>query len=242
MSKEWLTDRLRILVVDDEQEVRTGLHSALVQHGYDVRAVDDGEKALEVFHDWNPHLVITDISMPRMDGIQLCRQIRRISNVPIIVLSGTSEERVKVEALDAGADDYVVKPLSLQEWLARVRRNLSRAKDRAPASTQVETAHFRVDLDVRKVFVKGQETRMTPKEFDLLSYFVRHPNKVLAHRTILADVWGGHSEQTEYLRVYVGHLRRKLEPDPANPRYFLSEPWTGYRFDPEGCGSRASRQ
>jgi two-component system KDP operon response regulator KdpE len=172
--------------------------------------------------------------MPRMDGVELCRRIRAVSNVPIIVLSVKGEERTKVEALDSGADDYVTKPFGIDELLARVRANIRRANGEGEAAS-LDAGDFRVDLDARRVHVRGSEVRLTPKEFELFLYMARHPSRVLTHRTLLEAVWGEASqEQPEYLRVFMGQLRKKLEPDPSNPRYLVTEPWVGYRFNPQG--------
>jgi len=229
-----MESKKRILVVDDEQQITLVLRSGLTKHGFDVRVAGEGESALELFHMWTPDLVLTDLSMPNMSGLELCRRLRAISSVPIIVLSVKGDESVKIEALDAGADDYVTKPFSVGELLARVRAALRRSP--APASeldTIIEEEDFRVDLETRDVRVGGKEIRLSPKEFDLLVYFLRHPGKVLTHRTLLATIWGGnYVEQTEYLRVFIRHLRKKIEPNPARPRYILTEPWIGYRFAP----------
>ncbi|HEY7543938.1 MAG TPA: response regulator transcription factor, partial [Blastocatellia bacterium] len=191
------------------------------------------ESALETFHDWPPDLVITDLSMPGMSGIELCRRLRSISQIPIIVLSVKGEERTKVEALDAGADDYLTKPFGMDELLARIRATLRRAPELRAEDTVLEEGAFRIDTERRAVTVEGKEVHLTPKEFDLLAYLIRHPGKVLTHRALLAAVWGGnYVEQTEYLRVFIGQLRKKIEPDPASPRHILTEPWIGYRFDP----------
>jgi two-component system KDP operon response regulator KdpE len=174
--------------------------------------------------------------MPNMDGLELCRHIRAQSRVPIIVLSVKGEEAVKVEALDAGADDYVTKPFSIKELLARVRAAFRRTA--APEETEsalIELGDFRIDIHGRKVEVKNQEIRLTPKEFDVLVYLARHPERVVTHHALLAGVWGPNSvEQPEYLRVCIGHLRKKLEPDESTPRYIITEPWIGYRFEPRG--------
>jgi two-component system KDP operon response regulator KdpE len=173
--------------------------------------------------------------MPSIGGIELCRRLRKISKVPIIVLSVKGEEQTKVEALDAGADDYVSKPFGMDELLARIRANLRRARDAAvddSTSGVLEAGAFRIDLEARKVTVEGNEVHLTPKEFDLLLYLVRHSGKVLTHRALLTAVWGGNFvEQTEYLRVFIGQLRKKIEPDPSSPRHILTEPWIGYRFN-----------
>ncbi|MCA1632615.1 MAG: response regulator transcription factor [Acidobacteria bacterium] len=231
-----MSDKQRILIVDDEPQITRVLRRSLTTHGYDVRVASDGETALQTFGDWPPDLVITDLSMPNMDGLGLCRNLRAISQLPIIVLSVRGEERMKVQALDAGADDYVSKPFGMDELLARIRAALRRAASRGPGdavSTVLEIGNFRLDLENRSVALSGREAHLTPKEYDLLVYLVSHPGKVLTHRTLLAAIWGGESvEQTEYLRVFVGQLRKKVEPEPAAPRYILTEPWIGYRFDP----------
>jgi two-component system KDP operon response regulator KdpE len=174
--------------------------------------------------------------MPNMNGIELCRRLRAISQVPIIVLSAKGEEQTKVEALDTGADDFVTKPFGIHELLARVRASLRRAATsiaNEAALTVIEAGDFHVDLESRKLTVLGREIHLTPKEFELLTYFIQHPGKVLTHRNLLAALWGGnYVEQNEYLRVFVGNLRKKIETDPATPRYIITEPWIGYRFDP----------
>ena len=224
----------RILVVDDEPQITRVLRRSLATHGYEVQVAADGEEALVIFNQWTPDLVITDLSMPNMSGLELCRRLRAVSRVPIIVLSVKGEERIKVEALDVGADDYVTKPFGMDELLARVRAALRRAPSTAASEAAlISTGDFRVDLDNRSVIVRGEEIHLTPKEYDLLAYLVRHPGKVLTHRVLLGAVWGGdYVEQTEYLRVFIGQLRKKIEPDPTNPHYILTEPWIGYRFNP----------
>ena len=172
--------------------------------------------------------------MPNMDGLELCRRVREKSLIPIIVLSVKGEERTKVEALDAGADDYVTKPFNVNELLARVRAALRRAKAKEePESQLIEIGDFRIDLETRTVLAKNQEVHLTPKELDLLVYLARHPGKVITHRALLSAVWGENSvEQPEYLRVFIGHLRKKLEANESAPRYIVTEPWVGYRFEP----------
>lgn len=229
-----MTDKPRILVVDDEPQLTRVLRTGLTSRGYDVRAAADGLAGFETFNDWHPDLVITDLAMPAMDGLELCRRLRAISQVPIIVLSAKGEEKTKVEALDLGADDYVTKPFGIDELLARVRASLRRAvtPEPEPESTELTAGDFHIDVETRKVLVVDREVHLTPKEFDLLVYFVKHSGKVLTHRTLLAAIWGGnYVEQNEYLRVFVGNLRKKLEPDPTHPRYILTEPWIGYRFN-----------
>ena len=232
-----MSEQPRILVVDDEPQITRVLRTGLKTHGYDVRVAADGVSALETFNDWRPDLVVTDLAMPNMNGIDLCRRLREISQLPIIVLSVRGEEKTKVEALDAGADDYVTKPFGMDELLARVRAQLRRSVPPLPSRASpavLEVGDFRVELEARRVFVRGTEVHLTPKEYDLLVHFVRHAGKVLTHRTLLAAVWGGnYTEQGEYLRVFVGQLRKKIEPSPSTPGYILTEPWVGYRFNPE---------
>lgn len=225
----------RILVVDDESQITRVLRRSLSAHRYDVRVAADGESALDVFNDWQPDLIITDLSMPNMNGIELCRSIRAKSSIPIIVLSVKGEERTKVEALDAGADDYITKPFGIEELLARVRATLRRAPVREEKETAlIEVGDFKVDLQAHTVTVKNEEVHLTPKEFELLTYLVKNTGKVITHRTLLAAIWGGNfTEQTEYLRVFIGQLRKKIEPDPSKPKYILTEPWIGYRFNAE---------
>ncbi|HXC72288.1 MAG TPA: response regulator transcription factor [Pyrinomonadaceae bacterium] len=231
-----MSDQPRILVVDDEPQLTRVLRTGLKSRGYDVRAAADGLAGFEAFTDWHPDLVITDLAMPNVDGLELTRRLRAISQVPIIVLSAKGEEKTKVEALDLGADDFVTKPFGIDELLARVRASLRRAKaptTNGAAQTILDAGDFHVDLESREVTVRGKPVHLTPKEFDLLVYFIRHSGKVLTHRTLLAALWGGnYVEQNEYLRVFVGNLRKKLEPEIATPRYILTEPWIGYRFDP----------
>jgi two-component system KDP operon response regulator KdpE len=229
-----MSEKQRVLVVDDEQQILLVLRSGLAKHGYDVRVAAEGESALELFRLWTPNLVVTDLSMPNMGGLELCRHLRAVSDVPIIVLSVKGEEAVKIEALDAGADDYVMKPFGMGELLARVRATLRRSPAHdGEALNTVEEGDFRIDLEARNVNVRGQEVHLSPKEFDLLVHFLRHPGKVLTHRALLSAIWGGnYVEQTEYLRVFIRHLRKKIEQDPAKPRHILTEPWIGYRFNP----------
>jgi two-component system KDP operon response regulator KdpE len=222
-----------ILVVDDETQITRVLKTSLSSQGYGIRTAADGEEALQLMKDWSPDLIVTDLRMPNMDGLELCRHVRTQSCVPIIVLSVKGEEAVKVEALDAGADDYVTKPFSINELLARIRAALRRASIPEQSQTPViEMGDFRIDVPARTVLVKAREVHLTPKEFDLLVYLARHTGKVLTHRTLLAAVWGPNSvEQPEYLRVFVGQLRKKLEADDS-PKYIVTEPWVGYRFEP----------
>ena len=223
-----------VLVVDDEPQIARVLKTALSSQGYGVRTASDGEEALLEMRNWSPDLLITDLRMPRMDGLELCRRVRKDSRIPIIVLSVKGEEKIKVEALDAGADDYITKPFSMNELLARVRAALRRASTREePETPVIEIGDFRINIPAHSVAVRGQETRLTPKEFDLLVYLAKHPGRVITHRTLLGAVWGPNSvEQPEYLRVFIGHLRKKLEIDEHSPHYIVTEPWVGYRFEP----------
>jgi two-component system, OmpR family, KDP operon response regulator KdpE len=232
-----MTDQPRILVVDDEPQLTRVLRTGLKSRGYEVRAAADGLAGFEAFNDWHPDLVITDLAMPNVDGLELCRRLRAVSQVPIIVLSAKGEEKTKVEALDLGADDFITKPFGIDELLARVRASLRRATAppamNSAAPTILDSGDFHVDLESREITVRGKPIHLTPKEFDLLVYFIKHSGKVLTHRTLLAALWGGnYVEQNEYLRVFVGNLRKKIESDAATPRYILTEPWIGYRFDP----------
>ena len=231
-----MNDKPRILVVDDEPQLTRVLRTGLKSHGYDVRTAADGLSGLETFNDWHPDLVITDLAMPNMNGLELSRKLRAVSAVPIIVLSAKGEEKTKVEALDIGADDFVTKPFGIDELLARIRAALRRAMTpvvNGAEPTLLQEGDFRVDLESRNVTVGGREIHLTPKEFDLLTYLIRHAGKVLTHRRLLAALWGGnYVEQNEYLRVFVGNLRKKIETDATTPRYILTEPWIGYRFNP----------
>jgi two-component system KDP operon response regulator KdpE len=223
-----------ILVVDDEPQITRVLKTTLSSQGYGIRTAPDGKQALEEMKVWSPDLVITDLRMPNMDGLQLCRAIRAESRIPIIVLSVKGEEAIKVESLDAGADDYVTKPFQVNELLARVRAALRRAAvPTEPEAAVIEIGDFCIDISARKIQVKDREVHLTPKEFDLLVYLARHPGKVVTHRALLTSVWGPNSaQQPEYLRVFVGQLRKKIEPDEGAPRYIVTEPWVGYRFEP----------
>jgi two-component system KDP operon response regulator KdpE len=226
----------RILVVDDEPQITRVLRHSLAAHGYDVRTAADGQSALDTVKDFRPDLVITDLQMPEMSGLDLCREIRSASQIPIIVLSVKGEERTKVSALDAGADDYVTKPFGMDELLARVRAALRRSPDE-PVSEEphLSEGDFEIDRDTHRATVRGTELRLTPKEMELLIFLVSNHGKVLTHRAILKAVWGANAvEQPEYLRVFVGNLRKKIEPDLSAPRYIITEPWVGYRFEPSG--------
>jgi two-component system KDP operon response regulator KdpE len=230
-----MTDKKRILVVDDEAQITRVLRTALTGSGYDVRTADDGHSGLRAAREWLPDLVITDVSMPNMSGIELCRQLRSESGLPIIVLSVKGEEKTKVEALDAGADDYVTKPIGMGELLARVRRNLARTQPTEdPSQRTIAIGDFRIDAEAFRVYVKENEIRLTPKEFELVLYLARHAGRVVTHRNLLLGIWGPNSvEQPEHLRVLVGQLRKKIDSGDT-PRYIITEPWVGYRFEPAG--------
>jgi two-component system KDP operon response regulator KdpE len=223
----------KILIVDDEAQITRVLRASLRAHRYEVRTAADGISALDTFHDWKPDMIVTDLQMPEMNGIELCREIRKISPIPIIVLSVKGEEKTKVEALDAGADDYMTKPFGIDELLARIRAALRRSAPKNVEETPavLEDGDFSIDLAAHKVTVRGEEVHLTPKEFDLLVFLFQNRGRVITHRAILSAVWGGNfTQQPEYLRVFFGQLRKKIEVNPANPQYILTEPWIGYRF------------
>jgi two-component system KDP operon response regulator KdpE len=226
---------MRILVVDDEPQITRVLRTSLQSNGHEVTVAQDGEAALDQYMRLQPDLVITDLAMPGMDGIELTRAIRAHAQTPIIVLSVRSQDAAKVSALDEGADDYVTKPFSIQELLARVRvqsRRLAAAVEAEPSI--LEAGDFRIDVERHQAMVRGAEIHLTPKEFDLLLYFARNADRVLTHKTLLKAVWGlAGVDQPEYLRVLVAQLRRKIEPG-GEPVYIVSEPWVGYRLSPNG--------
>jgi two-component system KDP operon response regulator KdpE len=231
---------VRILVVDDEPQITRVLRTALQSSGQEVWVAKNGEEALAMFLKEQPELVITDLAMPGMDGIELTKELRERSQVPIIVLSVRGQDTVKVSALDAGADDYITKPFSIQELLARVRVQARRLAAAAPTEeTVIEVGDFRIDIERHKVAVRGEEVHLTPKEFDLMVYFARNAERVLTHKTLLRAVWGvAGLDQPEYLRVLVAQLRKKIEAadgDRGEPKYILSEPWVGYRFSPRAA-------
>jgi two-component system KDP operon response regulator KdpE len=219
-----------ILVVDDEPQIRRVLRSTLSSQGYIILEAKTGEEAIEVSRKEKPDLVLLDVNMPGMGGIEACREIRRASEAPIIMLTVRSAERDKVLALDAGADDYVVKPFGIEELLARIRAALRRF---APAEElpPFVSKDLKMDFESRQVTVRGQEVHLTPKEFDVLKYLIANQGKPLTHRRILQSVWGpDYGEETENLRVVINQLRKKIETDPAHPKYIRTEPWVGYRF------------
>lgn len=226
--------RAKILIVDDEPQIIRVLRTALSTQGYIVRIAANGVEGADIALEWKPDLVITDVSMPEMNGVELCRELRANSDVPIIVLSVRDKEHMKVEALDAGADDYVTKPFSIQELQARVRAQLRRTLSEPPeVQAVIELGDFRIDIPQHRVTIRGSDIHLTPKQFDLLVCFAQHPGKVMTHRALLQAVWGTHADQPEYLRVNIGQLRKKIEVS-EEPRYILTEPWVGYRFRPTG--------
>jgi two-component system KDP operon response regulator KdpE len=230
-----MPEKPRILVVDDEPQITRVLRASLGMHGYEIQVANDGEAGLEAFKDWKPDLVITDLSMPKMTGTELCEHIREQSQVPVIVLSVRGEDNSKIEALDKGADDYVTKPFSINELLARIRANLRRASlgKEEESGEPIDIGDFHIDLQTRIVAVGTKEVHLTPKEFDLLVYMARHPGIVISRRALLNAVWGGQNVQSsEYLWVFMNQLRKKIEP-AETPRYILTEPRIGYRFQPE---------
>ena len=222
----------KILVVDDAPQVRRVMRTSLTSQGYTVFEARNGEEALEAMRSAPPDLVLLDVNMPGMDGLAACREIRRDSEVPIIMLTVRDAERDKVAALDAGADDYVVKPFGMPELLARIRAALRRTTHGEEPAPLV-TKELNIDFSARRVTVRGRPVHLTPKEFDLLRQLVAGQGKPLPHRRLLQSVWGpDYGDETEYLRVVVNQLRKKLEADPAHPKYILTEPWVGYRFEP----------
>ncbi len=227
-----MSENKKVLIVDDEPQITRVLRHSLTAHRYDVRTAADGVSGLETFHDWHPDLIITDLQMPEMDGIEFCREIRKVSTLPIVVLSVRGEEKTKVQALDAGADDYITKPFGIDELLARVRAALRRSPSSVDDELAIlEEGDFSINLAKREVKIRKEDVHLTPKEFDLLVFLFRNRGKVITHRSILTAIWGGNfTEQTEYLRVFVGQLRKKIEINPSKPHYITTEPWVGYRF------------
>jgi two-component system KDP operon response regulator KdpE len=221
-----------ILVVDDEPQIRRVLRSTLSTQGYVITDAKTGEEALELLRKERPDLVLLDMNMPGMGGIETCREIRRALDAPIIMLTVRNAERDKVAALDAGADDYVVKPFGIEELLARIRAALRRYAP-GDALPPFESRDLTIDFEARQVTVRDRDVHLTPKEYDVLKHLVANQGKPLTHRRLLQAVWGpDYGEETESLRVVINQLRKKLESDPARPKYILTEPWVGYRFQP----------
>jgi two-component system, OmpR family, KDP operon response regulator KdpE len=230
-----------VLIVDDEPQIRRVLLTTLTSQGYSVIEAKSGDEALEKIREEPADLILLDVNMPGRSGLETCREIRTTSDVPIIMLTVRNSERDKVQALDAGADDYVVKPFGSEELLARIRAALRRAGP-AESLPAFVSSDLKIDFENRHVEVKGQAVRLTPKEFDLLRQLVANQGKALPHRRLLQAVWGpDYGDETEYLRVFINQLRKKIEPDPGNPRYIHTEPWVGYRFEPPQEKQRGGR-
>jgi two-component system, OmpR family, KDP operon response regulator KdpE len=224
---------IRVLVVDDEPQIRRVMRATLAGLGYYVADARSGEEALEKLAGERFDLVLLDMNMPGMGGLEACREIRARWDVAVIVLTVRNAEKDKVQALDAGADDYITKPFSMPELLARIRAALRRLPQRPEDSLgTVNLGEVEINLNTRRVTIGTREGRLTPKEFDLLQYFLTHPNQPIQHGSLLQAVWGpDYGNEVEYLRVFVNQLRKKIEPDPSHPRYLLTEPWVGYRFN-----------
>jgi len=221
----------RILIVDDDPQIRRVLRTALVAQGYEVADTRNGEEALEKLRDEKIDLVILDVNMPGMSGMETCREIRSTSDIPIIMLTVRDAEPDKVEALDAGADDYITKPFGSPELLARIRAALRRMPHLSSDMQIVRFDDVEINFNTRRVVVGEREARLTPKEFDLLQYLVAHPNIPIPHAKLLQSVWGpDYGDEVEYLRVFINQLRKKIEKNPSSPKYLITEPWVGYRF------------
>jgi two-component system KDP operon response regulator KdpE len=229
-----------ILVVDDEPQIRRVLRSTLSSQGYVITEAKTGEEAVEIARKEKPDLILLDVNMPGMGGIEACRELRRMSEAPIIVLTVRNAERDKVLALDAGADDYVVKPFGIEELLARIRAALRRFAP-GDALPPYISKDLTLDFESRQLTVRGKQVHLTPKEFEVIKHLIANQGKPLTHRRILQAVWGpDYGEETENLRVVINQLRKKIEGDPAHPKYILTEPWVGYRFHPPRPSSAKS--
>jgi two-component system KDP operon response regulator KdpE len=221
----------RVLVVDDEPNILATLAPLLRARGYDVLTALNGRSAIETVDREKPDLIVLDLGLPDIDGVEVCRTVRESMNVPIVVLSARGAEGDKVRALDVGADDYVTKPFGAEELLARIRAAFRRSDTPSPPSEPIVRAGLVIDRERFRVVRDGEEVRLTPKEFELLTFLAQHPGRVLTHRTLLKAIWGPNSvDQPEHLRVLVGALRKKIEPNPSTPKFILTEPWVGYRF------------
>lgn len=227
-----MTRASRILLVDDEVAIQRAVAPLLRSRGYDVEVVGTGKEAVDSVASWNPDLVVLDLGLPDLEGIEVCRRIRKTSKVPIVILSARSGEAEKVAALDIGGDDYMTKPFGSEELLARIRVALRRLEDsQGPEMERITVADLVIDSNRRRVLRGEEEIRLTPKEFELLALLARNADRVLTHRTILKAIWGANAvDQPEHLWVLMAQLRKKVEPDPGNPRYLLSEPFVGYRL------------
>jgi two-component system KDP operon response regulator KdpE len=223
----------RILVIDDDPQIRRVMRSTLTAHGYEVNDARSGEEGLQELRNASYDLVLLDMNMPGMGGMETCRMIRSGAEIAIIMLTVNNTEKQKVEALDAGADDYVTKPFSMPELLARIRATMRRMPQ-TPGQADLrplEEQGVKIDLPSREVTVRGTTSRLTAREFDLLSYFLMRPNKTITHRELLQAVWGpDYGDELEYLRVFVNRLRKKIEPDPSKPVFLVTDAWAGYRF------------
>ena len=223
----------RILVVDDDPQIRRAMRATLTARGYEVADARTGEEALEELRSGTYDLALLDMNMPGMGGMETCRLIRSASEIAIIMLTVSNSEKDEVDALDAGADDYITKPFSTPELLARIRATLRRLPHPPGHAdlTQLGQQGVEIDLASRQVNVRGRTSRLTAKEFDLLSYLLARPNKTIAHRELLQAVWGpDYGDELEYLRVFINRLRKKIEPDPSKPQFLMTDAWAGYRF------------
>ena len=226
-----MSDRRKILVVDDEPKIRMFIRANLEARGYEVYLAQDGQEAVDTAARVLPDLIVLDVNMPRMDGIEACRRIREWANMPIIVLSVRGDEKDKVRALDEGADDYVTKPFGMEELLARIRAALKRVVAPEVPTPVFKVGALDVDLSKRMVRKNGQVVKLTRTEYELLAYLVSNCGKVITHSELLKSVWGSeYGSESEYLRVFIGQLRRKLENDPSNPQLIVTEPRFGYRL------------
>jgi two-component system KDP operon response regulator KdpE len=231
-----------ILVVDDEPQIRRTLRTTLSNVGYMVIEARSGEQALESLREERPELVLLDVNMPGLGGVEACREIREHSDVAIIMLTVRDTEQDKIRALDAGADDYVVKPFSMDELISRIRAALRRTSCAEPLPAFVSD-DLEIDFERRNVLVRDLPVRLTPKEFELLRHLVGSQGKPLEHRRLLQMIWGpDYGDETEYLRVFINQLRKKIEPDPANPKYIHTDPWVGYRFEPKAPSGPKTRR
>lgn len=227
-----------VLVVDDEPQIRRVMRTTLASHGYTVLEAKDGPQALEQVRAGRPDMILLDVNMPGPSGLDICRELRASSDAPIIMLTVRNSERDKVQALDAGADDYVVKPFGTEELMARIRASLRRANP-VESLPPFHSPELSIDFEKRAVTVKSKPVRLTPKEFELLRFLVANRGKSVPHRRLLQAVWGpDYGEETEYLRVFINQLRKKIEPDPRRPRFLHTDPWIGYRFEGPGEKSR----
>jgi len=228
-----------ILVVDDESQIRRVLRSTLAFRGYELLEATSGEEAVDVARKAKPDLILLDVNLPGISGIETCRELRQFTAAPIIMLTVHNAERDKVVALDAGADDYVTKPFGIEELLARVRAALRRHSN-AEAVPAFHSKEFSVDFEERRVTVGGEEVHLAPKEFEVLKHLIGQQGKPVSHRRLLQAVWGPeYGEETENLRVVINQLRKKIEKDPAQPKYILTEPWVGYRFQPPKAAAKS---